>query len=74
MYEGHWILKDGYASASLNGTWVYLSKETPITDKMTFKASEILFEASLTNNWETQDAQWLGGVSQGVSEKFWLSN
>ena len=44
---GHWVLKDGYASASLNGTWAYLSQETPVRDKMTFKASEILFEASL---------------------------
>ena len=41
------MLKDGYASASLNGTWVYLSQETEITNKMTFKASEILFEANL---------------------------
>lgn len=47
--EGHWVLKDGYASASLNGTWAYLSQETPIHHKMTFKASEILFEANLTN-------------------------
>ena len=45
--EGHWVLKDGYASGSLNGTWVYLSQETPIRHKMTFKASEILFEANL---------------------------
>lgn len=46
--EGHWVLKDGYASGSLNGTWAYLSQETPIRHKMTFKASEILFEANLT--------------------------
>ena len=46
-YQGHWVLKDGYNSASLNGTWVYLSKETPIRHKTTFKASEILFEAML---------------------------
>ena len=46
-YQGHWVLKDGYTNASLNGTWVYLSQETPIRHKMTFKASEILFEASL---------------------------
>jgi len=48
--EGHWVLKDGYASASLNGTWAYLSQETPIRHKMTFKASEILFEANLSNH------------------------
>ena len=47
LLEGHWVLKDGYASASLNGTWVYLSQETVISHKMTFKASEILFEANL---------------------------
>ena len=47
MFEGHWVLKDGYAQGSLNGTWIYLSQETPITQKMTFKASEILFEANL---------------------------
>ena len=47
LLEGHWVLKDGYASASLNGTWVYLSQETEITNKTTFKASEILFEANL---------------------------
>ena len=23
--EGHWVLKDGYATGSLNGTWVYMS-------------------------------------------------
>ena len=49
MFEGHWVLKDGYAQGSLNGTWVYLSQETPITQRMTFKASEILFEANLLN-------------------------
>lgn len=46
-YQGHWVLKDGYSNASLNGTWVYLSQETSIRHKMTFKASEILFEATL---------------------------
>ena len=48
--DGHWVLKDGYASASLNGTWAYLSQETPIKHKMTFKASEILFEANLSGS------------------------
>ena len=36
-------------SSSLNGTWVYLSQETVITNKMIFKASEILFEVNLIN-------------------------
>lgn len=48
-FDGHWVLKDGYASQSLNGTWVYLSQEVELKHKMTFKASEILFEASVTN-------------------------
>ena len=44
---GHWILKDGYSGPSLNGTWVYLSNQTPIESGMVFKASEILFETKL---------------------------
>lgn len=46
---GHWILKDGYMTKSMNSTWVYLSQDTVIKNKMIFKASEILFEANLLN-------------------------
>lgn len=44
---GHWVLKDGYLKRSMNGTWVYLSHDTVIKNRMEFKASEILFEANL---------------------------
>ena len=47
---GYWVLRDGFNSPSLNGTWVYLSEDTKITNKMVFKASEILFEATAVNN------------------------
>ena len=46
---GYWVLKDGHNSPSLNGTWVYLAEDTRITNKMTFKSSEILFEATVIN-------------------------
>ena len=41
------MLKDGYLSSSLNGTWAYLSQETVVRNHMILKASEILFEANL---------------------------
>lgn len=48
--EGGWLIQDGDANKkSLNGTWVYLDKPTRLTSRMTFKVSEILFEANLHN-------------------------
>lgn len=45
-----WMLKDGIGSKkSLNGTWIYLHKAVKLENKLTFKASEILFEATLSN-------------------------
>ena len=46
---GYWVLRDGHNTPSLNGTWLYLADDTPITNKMVFKASEILFEATVIN-------------------------
>ena len=50
---GYWVVHDGIEQAdgmkaSLNGTWLYLGAETEIYDQMTFKVSEILFEAKLS--------------------------
>lgn len=42
-----WTLNDGFnLRSSLNGTWVYLSQEQQIKDNMTFRVSDILFQAS----------------------------
>ena len=46
---GYWLVQDGEQKASLNGTWIYLNEESEITNNMTFKVSEILFNATLIN-------------------------
>ncbi len=48
-----WQVADGdlpSMRSSLNGTWMYLSKEFVITDNMTFKCADVLFQATLINN------------------------
>lgn len=48
--EPRWILRDGNGhKKSLNGTWTYLSKPVKLANKLTFKVSEILFEATVQN-------------------------
>ena len=46
--EPIWLLRDGNGNKkSLNGTWLYLNKPTKLDHKLTFKVSEILFEANV---------------------------
>ena len=46
--KGNWILIDGDGKRpSTNGTWLYISQETAITDKMQFKYGQTLLQAIL---------------------------
>jgi hypothetical protein len=48
--QHRWTVTDGFnLRSSLNGTWIYLSQESQIRDNMTFRVSDILFQASTLN-------------------------
>ena len=48
MYD--WVVVDGHGNKnSCNGTWVYISQDTPIVSNFTFKANSTVFGCKLLN-------------------------
>jgi hypothetical protein len=44
------MINDGFnIRSSMNGTWIYLSLEEKIKDGMTYRVSDVLFQATLVN-------------------------
>jgi hypothetical protein len=43
-----WLMHDGHKEKlSTNGTWLYLNEDTPVSDKMIFKANQTIFQCIL---------------------------
>lgn len=49
-----WVIKDGFEGQnSTNGTWIYVSEDTPIETGMLFKSNQTFFVATVTTSTTT---------------------